>query len=120
MPRIWAAGIFNKETDAIRQLMTKSSDLLPINSILLTCPPSQTLFFSDRDKKIATAIEEADRHRPNPPKSTFFRSSGHKSRGGGKLTSTSSHEKRQTPYQKPMPDQSPEPKKLVNDKGHPF
>jgi hypothetical protein len=34
-----AAGIFNKETVAIRQLMTKSYKLMPINNILLNCPP---------------------------------------------------------------------------------
>jgi hypothetical protein len=72
-----AAGIFNKETESIRQLMAKSSDLSPINSILLPFPP-QTLLFSDSDKKIAKAMEAADRHWPYPPKSTFTRSSGHK------------------------------------------
>jgi hypothetical protein len=101
-----AAGIFNKEMEAIRQLMAKSSDLLPINSILLTCTPSQTLLFSDSDKNIAKAMEAADRHRLYPPKSTFSRSSGHKARRGGKVTL--------------KPDQSPEPKKSGNDKGCPF
>jgi hypothetical protein len=75
-----AAGIFNKETESIRQLMAKSSDLSPINSILLTCPPSQMLLFPDSDKKNAKAMEAADRHRPYPLKSTFTRSIGHKSR----------------------------------------
>jgi hypothetical protein len=62
------AGIFNKETESICQLMAKSSDLSPITSILLTCPPSQMFLFSDSDKKIAKAMKAADRHRPYPPK----------------------------------------------------
>jgi hypothetical protein len=89
-----AAGIFKKETEAIRQLMAKSFDLSPID-ILLNSPPTEMLF-SD-DKKIAKAMEAADRHRPYPS-----RSSGPKSRGGGKVTSTSSYARRPTPYQKPV------------------
>jgi hypothetical protein len=42
-----AAGIFNKETEAIRQLMAKSYDLSPINNILLNSPPTEMLLFSD-------------------------------------------------------------------------
>jgi hypothetical protein len=89
-----AAGIFNKETEAIRQLMAKSFDLL---TILLNSLPSETLLFSD-NKKIAKATEAEERHQPYPPKSTFPRSSGPKSREGGKVTSTSTHARRLTPY----------------------
>jgi hypothetical protein len=113
-----AAGIFNKESEAIRQLMAKSFDLSSIN-ILLNSPPSETLLFSD-DNKISKAIETAERHWPYPPKSTFPRSSGPKSRGGGKVTSTSAHARRPTPYQNPKSVQSPEAKKSGNGKGHPF
>jgi hypothetical protein len=73
-----AASIFNKKTEAIRQLMAKSYNFLPINSILLNCPPTQKLLFSNSDKKIVKAMEAADRHRPFSPKSTFSRSSGPK------------------------------------------
>jgi hypothetical protein len=114
-----AAGIFNKETETIRQLMAKSYDLSPINNILLNSPPTETLLFSD-DNKIAKAMEAADRHRPYPPKSTLSRSSGPKSKGGGKVTSRSSHARRPTPYQKLNPVQSPEPKKSGNEKGRTF
>jgi hypothetical protein len=112
-----AAGIFNKKSEAIRQLMAKSYNLLSINNILLNSIPTKTLLFSD-DKKIAKAMEAANRHRAYPPKSTFPRSSGPKSRGGGKLKSTPSHARRPTPYQKSV--QSPEPKKLGKEKGCPF
>jgi hypothetical protein len=114
-----AAGIFNKETEAICQLMAKLYDLSSINNILLNSPPSETLLFSD-DKKIAKAMEAADRHRPYPPKSTFPRGSGPKLRGGGKVTLTSAHAWRPTPYQKPKSVQSPEPKKSGNEKGCPL
>jgi hypothetical protein len=80
-----AAGIFNKETEAIHQLMAKLFDLSSNNNILLNSPPSKTLLFLD-DKKIAKAMEATERHRPYPPKSTFSRSSGPKSRGGGEVT----------------------------------
>jgi hypothetical protein len=114
-----AAGIFNKETEAIRQLTAKSYDLSPINNILLNSPPTESLLFSD-NKKIAKAMEAADRHRLYPPKSTFPRSSGPKSRGGGKVTLTSSHASTSTPYQKPKSVHSPEPKKSGNEKGRSF
>jgi hypothetical protein len=77
--------------------MAKSFDLLYINIILLNSPLSKTLLFSD-DKKIAKAMEAAERHRPYPPKSTFPRSSGPKSMRGGKVTSTSVHARRPTLY----------------------
>jgi hypothetical protein len=113
-----AAGIINKETEAIRQLMAKTFNLSSINNILLSSPPSETLLFFE-DKKIAKAMEAAERHRPYPPKSTFPRSSGPKLRGGGKVTSTSTHARRLTPYQEPKSVQSSEPKKLGNKKGRP-
>jgi hypothetical protein len=50
-----AAGIFNKETETICQLMAKSFDLSPINNILLNSSSSETLLFLD-DKKIAKAL----------------------------------------------------------------
>jgi hypothetical protein len=114
-----AAGIFNKETEAIRQQLAKSVELRPISNILLNSSPSQMLLFSD-DKKIAKGMEAAERHRPFPPKSTFPRSNSSKSRGGGKVTSTYAHARKSTPYQKPKSIQSPEAKKSGNPKGRPF
>jgi hypothetical protein len=114
-----AASIFNKETEAIRQQLVKSVELTSISNILLNSFPSQTLLFSDV-KKIAKAMEAAERHRPFPPKPTFPRSSGSKSRRGGKVTSTYAHARKPTPYQKLKSIQSPKAKKSGNPKGRPF
>jgi hypothetical protein len=113
------AGIFNKETEAIRQQLAKSAELAPVRTILLNSSPSQMLLFSD-DKKIAKPMEAADRHRPYAPKPTFNRSSGSKSRGGGKVTLTYAHVCKTTPYQKPKSIKSPEAKKSGNPKGRPL
>jgi hypothetical protein len=110
-----AAGIFNKETEVIRQQLAKSAELAPVRTILLNSSPSQTLFFSD-DKKIAKAMEATDRHRPYIPKPTFNRSSGSKSKGGGKVTSTYAHARKTTLYQKPKSIKSPEAKNSGNKK----
>jgi hypothetical protein len=99
--------------------MAKFLNLSSINNILLNSPPSKTLLFLD-DKKIAKAMEATERHRLYPPKSTFPRSSGPKFRGGAKVTLTSAHARRPTPYQKPKSVQSPEAKKSGNGKGRPL
>jgi hypothetical protein len=111
-----AAGIFNKETETIHQLMAKSFKLSPINNILLNSSRSETLLFSD-NKKIAKAMEAAERHRPYPPKSTFPRSSGSKSRGGIRGRQ---HPRKPTPYQKPKSIQSSEAKKSGKRERLPF
>jgi hypothetical protein len=51
-------GIFNKETEAIRQQLARSAKLAPARTILLNSSPSQTLLLKD-DKKIAKAMEAA-------------------------------------------------------------
>jgi hypothetical protein len=114
-----SAGIFNKETKAIRQQLARSAELAPACTILLNSSLSQTLLFSD-DKKIAKAMEPADRQQSYAPKPTFNRSSGFKFRGVGKVTSTYAHARKTTPYQKPKAFKSPVAKKSGNPKGHPL
>jgi hypothetical protein len=99
------------------QQLAKSAELAPVTTFLLNSSPSQTLFFSD-DKKIAKAMEATDRHRSYAPKPTFNRSSGFKSKGPGKVTST--YARKTTPYQKLKSIKSPEAKKSGNPKGRPL
>jgi hypothetical protein len=114
-----SAGLFNKETETIRQQLAKSAELAPARTILLNSGPSQTCFFSD-DKRIAKAMEAADKQRPYAPKPTFNRSRGFKPRGVGKVTSSYAPACKTTPYQKPKAAKSPVTKKSGNPKGHPF
>jgi hypothetical protein len=114
-----SAGIFNKETETIRQQLAKSAKLAPARTILLNSAPSQMLLFSD-DKRITKAMEAADKLRPYARKPTFNRSCGFKSSGAGKVISAYAPVRKTTPYQKPKAAKSPVAKKLGNPKGHLF
>jgi hypothetical protein len=94
------AGILSKETETIHQQLARSAKLALARTILLNSAPSQTLLFSN-DKRIAKAMQAADKQRPYAPKPTFNRSHGFKSRGAGKVTSAYAPACKTTPYQKP-------------------
>jgi hypothetical protein len=90
------AGIFNKETETIRQQLAKSAELAPARTILLHSAPSQTLLFTD-DKRITKAMEAADKQWLYASKPTFNRSCGFKPRGAGKVTSAYAPVRKTTP-----------------------